>query len=173
MLTIDATKGGAAANSYATAAEADSYWDAVYGASEWADIDDDDKSRLLMTATKMIDKLTPKYNSADTSQALNFPVSTVVQTTDWFLDEVSNPDVPPDDGFNEVKEACIIQAFYLYQNSDTINEGVSMGIQGVKQETMGPSHKVITGFNPFRKYSPDVYRMLTPYLNLDFFTRRG
>lgn len=164
MPTLDATKGGANANSYATAVEADTWLDAMYGAEEWADIVDDDKARLLIMATRMIDNWTPKYSSADltTPQALNFPL--LVE---------DNGVVSTDDGFAKAKRACIAQAFYLFKNMDVIQGGQSMAIQGTKAETIGPTSKDITGLNPFRKYDPEVLHLLHPYLELDFVTGRG
>lgn len=157
MPTIDATKGGESANAYATVEEADEFWDGFYS-SEWEEIDSDDKARLLITATRMIDGLSLLYSSAATSQALNFPLATNDES---------------DDGFEQARKACITQAYYLFKNLDVVQEGVTMGIQGVKSETIGPTSKQITGFNPFRKFDPEVYRYLAPYIDMDFMASRG
>lgn len=161
MPTLVATKGASNANSYATVAEADTYLDNIYGADEWATLEDDDKARLLITATKMIDRLsinTTNYGSCSSAQALNFPL------VDAGGNEV---------GFAKAAEAAIIQAFYLYLNQDTISEGKTMAVQGIKSETIGPTNKTITGFNPFRKFDSQVFVLLKDYLDLDFVIPRG
>jgi len=161
MPTLVATKGNKDANSYATVAEADTYLDTIYGADEWATLDDDDKARLLITATKMIDRLsinTSDYGSYSKTQALNFPLA----------DADGN-----ETGFAKAAEAAIIQAFYIYLNHDTISEGTTMAVQGVKSETIGPTSKTITGFNPFRKFDSQVFVLLKDYLDLDFVIPRG
>jgi hypothetical protein len=158
-VTVDATKGGLNSNSYATVEEADAFLNTIYGADEWASLGADDKARLLITATRFIDRLSVTYSSIDVSQALNFPLDT--------------GSLDGDDGFAQAKRACIIQAFYLFRNNDTIGEAQNMAIQGVKQEGIGPTNKIITGFNSMRKYDPDVYRILGRFLYLDFKIGRG
>ncbi len=121
MPVVIATKGAANANSYATVEAADAYFDATFGADEWAQIPEDDKARLLLTATRMIDQwsLDSSVIKMDDSQALNFPVAV--------------KDHPEHgDGFNEAAQACTIQAFHIYQNNDTIREAINAKIQGVK-----------------------------------------
>lgn len=161
MPTLNAKKGDKDANSYATVEAADDYLDMIYGADEWATLDDDDKARLLITATKMIDRLsinTTDYGSYSSTQALNFPLA-----------DAAGAEV----GFAKATEAAIIQAFYLYLNQDTISEGKTMAVQGIKSETIGPTNKTITGFNPFRKFDGQVFILLKDYLDLDFTVFRG
>jgi hypothetical protein len=159
-IVIDATKGGAAANSYATIEEADAYLEAQYGAEEWADLTPDNKAKLLVTATRMIDGLSTLYGSLDPAQALNFP-----------LDNTSGDGAG--DGFSEAKTASIIQAFYLYQNHDGILEARQMAIQGVRSEGIGPTSKIITGFNPLRRFDSLVYKLLAFHIDLSFKLSRG
>lgn len=161
-VSLIATKGAADSNSYATVEEADAYLDTCYGADEWAALGEDDKARLLILATRYIDRLTTAFSSVDPTQALNFPL----ETSD-------DKDLGGRDGFDQARTACIYQAFYLFRNLDTISEAQNMAIQGVKQEGIGPTNKVVTGFNPFRKYDPEVKRLLHPFLDLAFKVLRG
>lgn len=160
MPTLVATKGASNANSYATVEEADTYLDNIYGADEWATLEDDDKARLLITATKMIDRLSidTTYGPHSSTQALNFPLA-----------DADGAEA----GFDNATEAAIIQAFYIYLNYDTISEGTTMAVQGIRSETIGPTNKAITGFNPFRKFDSQVFVLLKDYLDLDFIIPRA
>ncbi len=159
-ITLDATKGAATANSYATVEEADSYFESTFGAEEWADILPADKQKLLITATRMIDDLTTLYSSLDPAQALNFP-----------LDNTSGDDAG--DGFDEAKLATIIQAFYVHQNIGEITEGQRQSIQGTSFERIGPTAKSVTGFNPFRRFDGKVLSLLAHYIDIAFKASRG
>ena len=58
-VSIDATAGGASANSYMTLAQADAYVDAMVlgtDAAKWSSATDDQKNRALATATQRLDR---------------------------------------------------------------------------------------------------------------------
>jgi len=145
MANFDATKSGPSANSYATTIEADDYLEFEYGSDEWSSLDDDAKERLLVSATRLIERLTAKYEKFDENQALNFPMDT-------------NPD-----GYDLAKEACIIQAMHLYKNHEQIQEGIAGNIVGLKSESLGKTSKQITAFNPLAKYASSVVKLLSDY----------
>ena len=146
MPTFDATKSGPNANSYATVDEADDYFEFEYGADEWNSLDDDTKERLLVTATRMINRFKPLYDKLDENQSLNFPM-----------------DVSPD-GFDIAKEACIIQAIHLHRNHENFQEALAGMIQGLKKESLGKTSKEVTGYNPMGRYAPGVLKMLSNYV---------
>ncbi len=152
---INAEAGSATANSYASSEESDLYFDDIYGKSEWEDVDDDEKDRLLLTATKMIDALPIRLLKADESQALKFPVQA------------------PDDGFTKAKEACILQAFYLYWYHEIIAEGRGNRIAGVKSETVGKIGKQVAGLYTDREYDPMAIGLLKDYLDTGTRIRRS
>jgi len=156
----DATKSGVTANSYATATEADDLLDVFYGAEDWLSVSDDDKSRLLITATSMLDELKLQYGlySVDPLQALNFPLVTPV---------------PGDDGFDKVKMACIHQAFHIFENNDTIREARAGKIQGIRQEQIAKMKKISFGFNPWTKYSTKALKLLSSYIDMSVKIGRG
>ena len=56
-MALDVTKGGTAADSYASLVEANTLLGNTYGADEWASLSDADKEKLLRTATKDIDEI--------------------------------------------------------------------------------------------------------------------
>jgi hypothetical protein len=153
MPTLDATKGGASANSYATVAEADAYLDGIWDAGEWTEVDQADKERLLITATKIIDGMPVKYDKADADQALKFPVNNTVDSDD--------------DGFDEAKEVCICQALYLYKYGESIQEAQAGAIQGLRAESVSSYSKTVAGFNHWRQYCPAaaLLRDYTEFVN--------
>ena len=71
--TIDATLGGASANSYVTLADANSYFETVPDSSTWVDKTDDQKNRAIISATRWIDALSFYGNRCTETQALKWP----------------------------------------------------------------------------------------------------
>jgi len=65
--------GDANANSYATEAEADTYFDDKVGGSTWIDGDSDDKIRALLQAAKRLDQFNWLGARATSTQALAWP----------------------------------------------------------------------------------------------------
>lgn len=159
MPTVDATKSGASANAYMDDVDSLDYIDEMYGTEEWALLGEDDRERLLITATRMIDRLTITYDKADPAQALKFPIT--------------NPSDGTDDGWAAVQEATMLQALYLMNNHDAIQEAQNIGIQGVKSESLSSVSKTTTGYNMFRRWHPDVLRILAKYIDMEFKTYRG
>ncbi len=75
MPTIDATVGGASANSFITVAEGDAYCDSRLNASAWNDeTDDDQKARALIEATRdLSQRQWIGVGRASNTQALSWP----------------------------------------------------------------------------------------------------
>lgn len=71
--TIDATLSGAAANSYVTLADADTYFETVPDSSNWTTKTTDQKNRALISATRWIDSLNFYGDRCTTTQALKWP----------------------------------------------------------------------------------------------------
>lgn len=159
MATFDATKSGTTANSYATVDEADEYHELDFASEEWSSIGDEIKEKLLITATRQIDRFTAAFDKLDSTQALKFPM------------DVEGLDIG--DGFEQANEACIRQALYVYQNQDSVNEGRGGIIQGVKSEAIGPMSKSFTGFNPFGKWFPGLLALLADWIDLEIKTYRA
>jgi hypothetical protein len=164
MAVFDATKGGINATSYATVDEADEYFEFEYGA-EWANIDDDDKEKLLVKATRMIDQFKCLYDKSSLTQALKFPCETA-----GYYDSDGNA---LSDGFAQAKQACIHQAHHLYRLNDTILEARDGMMQGAKSESIGPVSKSMTGHNPFIKYAPGFLGLLADFVDMDVRTYRA
>lgn len=70
---IDATLGGASANSYVTLVDADAYFETVPDSATWTDKTDDQKNRALISATRWIDALSFYGDRCSETQALKWP----------------------------------------------------------------------------------------------------
>jgi hypothetical protein len=70
---IDATLGGASANSYVTLADADAYFETTPDATNWDDKTNDQKNRALISATRWIDALSFYGKRCSETQALKWP----------------------------------------------------------------------------------------------------
>lgn len=73
MPTLDATVGGASANSYISVADADTYFDERLNVSNWTGASADNKARALIMATTRIDQEKFEGEKSTTGQALKFP----------------------------------------------------------------------------------------------------
>lgn len=158
MPTIDATKSGATANSYLDIITADNLADADYLIKGiWVDLSIEDKTRLLITATKQIDTLNVKYSKADSNQSLKFPVSTG----------------GTDDGFASAQMACLYQAIFIYKNSDVLEQAEQDKISGVTNKSIGSASVTQIGGGLNNNISPTAIKILMPFLNLRVSIRRG
>ena len=70
---IDATVGGASANSYVTLAAADTYFETTPDSGTWIDKTTDQKNRALISATRWIDALSFYGDRCTDTQALKWP----------------------------------------------------------------------------------------------------
>jgi len=134
--------------SYATLLEAQAYFDARLNTDAWDDSLVTDKSKALMNATKIIDRLNFKGVKTDASQALQFPRD--------------NDTVVPDD----IKFACAEVALALLDGVDPELEFenlnmVSQGYANVRStyDRSLPSEHIAAGIP-----SVSAWRYLKPYL---------
>ena len=135
-ITIDATVGGASANSYLTLADAQALIDGMVendDVTAWASATTDQKNRALYTATQRIDRERFLGARATDTQALQWPRTGVRKpdtyintysvgfpfriTTDYFTDT----EIP-----DQIKQAQVVLAVYLNNNKD------GMGLSGLE-----------------------------------------
>lgn len=135
-ITIDATVGGASANSYLTLADAQALIDGMVendDVTAWASATDDQKNRALYSATQRLDRERFLGARATDTQALQWPRTGVRKpdtyintyavgfpfriTTDYFTDT----EIP-----DQVKQAQVVLAVYLNNNKD------GMGLSGLE-----------------------------------------
>jgi hypothetical protein len=135
-ITIDATVGGASANSYLTLADAQALIDGMVendDVTAWASATTDQKNRALYTATQRIDRERFLGARVTDTQALQWPRTGVRKpdtyintyaigfpfkiTTDYFTDT----EIP-----DQIKQAQVVLAVYLNNNKD------GMGLSGLE-----------------------------------------
>jgi len=143
-ITIDATVGGASANSYLTLAAAQDLIDGMVendDVTAWASATTDQKNRALYTATQRIDRERFLGARATDTQALQWPRTGVRKpdtyintyaigfpfkiTTDYYTDT----EIP-----DQIKQAQVVLAVYLNNNKDGM--GLS-GLEDYKSVTIG------------------------------------
>ena len=130
-VTIDATVGGASANSYITLSEANTFVEAMISStdvSKWTTGTDDTRNRALAAATQRLDRERFIGARATNTQALQFP-RTGVRRPDTYVNTYSTgfPFRISEDYFSEeeipdqIKRAQIELAVYLHNNTDGIS----------------------------------------------------
>ena len=132
-VTIDATAGGANANSYMTLAQADAYVEAMISSADvnkWGSGNEDSRNRALTAAAQRLDRERFIGARATDTQALQWP-RTGVRKPDTYVNTYATgfPFRISDDYFtdeeipDQIKRAQIELAVYLHNNV----EGISLG----------------------------------------------
>ena len=143
-VTIDATAGGANANSYLTLTDAQAIVDGMVEDADvtaWASATDDQKNRALYTATQRLDRERFIGAKATNTQARQWP-RTGVRRPDTYVNTYATgfPFRISEDYFSEteipdqVKRAQVVLAVYLNNNKDGI--GLS-GLEDFKNVQIG------------------------------------
>jgi hypothetical protein len=145
-ITLDATVGGVAANSYATVAFADDYFSTRLWTSTWEEAGEDDKARALMMATRLLDVWFDWYGSvASLTQALLWPRRGVIKPgiAEDLVGSVDNPWGEPfavlldsDEIPVRIKEATAELAGQLLVSDRTADSDTET--QGIKSLKAGP-----------------------------------
>jgi hypothetical protein len=143
-VTIDATAGGANANSYLTLADAQAIIDGMVEDADvtaWSSATDDQKNRALYTATQRLDRERFLGARATDTQALQWP-RTGVRKPDTYVNtyatgfpfRISDDYFTDDEIPDQVKRAQVVLAVYLNNNKDGI--GLS-GLEDYKRVKLG------------------------------------
>lgn len=143
-ITIDATAGGASANSYLTLADAQAIVDGLIEDDDvvaWGTATTDQKNRALYTATQRLDRERFLGARATDTQALQWP-RTGVRKPDTYVntyatgfpfrisaDYFTDTEIP-----DQIKRAMVVLAVYLNNNKDGI--GLS-GLEDYKAISIG------------------------------------
>lgn len=163
-VTIDATTGGANANSYVTLAEADIYFATRLNSTTFTSTNEDNRSIALIMATQRIDFEAFVGDRASSTQALAFPRSNL-DLVDGI--QYESTEIPP-----HVKKATYELALYMLDtdmsaaNSNDAYNSVSIGPLNVSFTDNQPSNNTLP---------PYVKALLCPFseLNLGVLVCRG
>lgn len=148
------------ANSYATITEANDYLDNSVRAGAWEFLGDDEKSRALITATRLIDKQCLVGDQTDPDQPLHFPATGV-------LDHEGN-EVPDDEVPLGITNAMIELAYELTQNpalessSNTGSNTKRLKAGSVEIEKFRPGD--VLGTKGIKRFPAVVQEYLAPFL---------
>ena len=143
-VTIDATAGGASANSYITLSEADTFVEAMISSTDvakWGTGTDDTRNRALAAAAQRLDRERFLGARATDTQSMQWP-RTGVRKPDTYVntyatgfpfriseDYFTDTEIP-----DQIKRAQIELAVYLHNNVDGISLG---GLEDFKSVQIG------------------------------------
>ena len=143
-VTIDATAGGASANSYITLSEANDYVEAMVlgtDAAKWDSGNEDSRNRALTAATQRLDSERFLGAKATDTQALEWPRTGVRKPSTYINTYATGfPFRISDDFFtdteipSQIKHAQIVLAVYLHNNNDGLQLG---GLEDYKSVQVG------------------------------------
>jgi len=148
-------------NSYISIEDADEALDERYMTDDWFQLDDDNKARLLIMATRQIDRLPCKYDSATEEQTLRYPI---------VLSDGTTPA-----GLEHAQEAVLEQAWYMFRNYENIQGAQDQSINNIRSENLGAiqTAKSNAGFNPFKLYAPEALRLMSEFTDFKMKISRG
>ncbi len=155
---IDATVGGASANSYAALAFADGYFADTLEAHEWLSASPEERARALISATRKIDEEFRYYGTpydTVTPQALKFP-----RNSD--LDAQGDPEIP--DGIEYATCELALHLVRRHESPDLVDRE-RLQEQGVRQLTMdGITEQYGPGV--WDNFPRRVRKLLRPFIEL-------
>jgi len=160
-VSIDATVGGASANSFVTLAEMTTYMEARLNSDAFDDATTDEQNRSLVESTRWLSSLNWDGYRTDSTQALSWPRQWAVDPdnpTQWYYDN----DVIP----QRVKDATMELAFQFLVSGTTDAAALSSdsGIKRKKIDVLEWEYDTAlrpTGLPRF----PSVTRYIQPLLN--------
>ncbi len=151
-VVLDATPGGANANSYCTLEEADAYHETRLQTATWDGADDPTKTKALITATRLLDELV-EWDGAcyTTEQALCWPRIEMYDQREIYIPDDSIP--------SKLKEAVAEFARLLIEGDRTADTSTD-GIKSIKVGDIAVDFKDGESI-PARKVMPDaVWQMV-------------
>lgn len=156
MPTLVATPKSTTANSYATVADADTYFDERLNSSNWTGAVADDKARALIMATRRIDSEEFYGYKTTDGQALKWPREGAYNDDDEEYDTDTVPAI--------VEQATYELAVYLL-NSGTSDPFVDTGLEEYKRVKVGQLEVERSGAFRAAKLPENVYNLLRPVIS--------
>lgn len=160
-MTIIATPGAQDANSYLTVAEADTYHAGRLHNTAWTGADGPTKEAALLWATRLLDREQWTGYRTNELQGLRWPRSQVYDQDDFWIHQ----DVVP----KFLKDATAELAFLLVQ----ADRSADAGTEGFSKIKVGPIELEINSIDRVKTVSPEVYRMISYYLESSTTLSRG
>lgn len=147
-MAIDATVGGAAADSYVTLEEADAYMGSRFGTAAWDGLATADREKAIRQATREVDRHRFHGYRNSTAQALEFPRAYPYNADEPITTTVAS--IP-----RSVRHACCEQALWIARHAATggVSQRQSLQAQGVKSFQVGDLRE---DFGEGRSLRPDL-----------------
>ena len=149
-------------NAYISITDADAYFATKYGAEAWADLPDEVKDKLLITATQEIDGLFLKGRKYVYNQALNFPryicIDTELQQSYISSTGINDGTIP-----DVVAKATCEEALALLQNTEGAKRR-ELQRQGVTSFTIGKLSESFGGNKAISLLSDKAKQLLRPWI---------
>jgi len=128
-LTLDATVGGASANTYITLTAAETYFESRLDITAWDAATDDNKNRALATATRLLDSMYVWANFAvDSTQRLHWP--RVFMLDAKRRDTILSTVIPEELGFATAELANTLLVSDRTLDSDIETQGLTKLVAG-------------------------------------------
>lgn len=158
MPTLTATASSATANSYATVAEGNAYFDERVQASNWTgESDADVKERALIMATRRVDQLSFEGAKSTDTQALKWPRINAFDESGYEYDTDAVPTL--------VKHATFeIALKILNDNADSTDPLADSGLEQFDRAKVGPLDVEINHTRSSTALPDNVTRILRPVL---------
>lgn len=173
-ITLDSTAKGADANSYASLADANAYFDTRDRVTAWSGGDDEAKKRWLIMATRDLDTIDwdrslVGYPTSST-QRLLFPCSATLLrqyvglgsaeplvTAGYATTGLSDPDIVPD----WLIDACCEQAL-AHANADRMTDADARGIKSITAGSVAVTFDGVQSSSR-RRVAESVWRIIRPW----------
>lgn len=151
-LTLVATVGSSAANSYATEAEATAYFAGRPGSTAWMEAWTDDRDAALVGATSRLEQEDYRGARVDGVQALKWPrVGVILDGLDVAATTIPVP----------VKRALFEEAFALLLDPARLDDS---GLEGFESVDVGPVSVTLRGGRSPGRLTSVAMRLLAPVL---------
>lgn len=166
MPTVDATVGGASANSYATVGETDTYLDTRLNAGDYTGASADDKARALIEATRELDRLPWIGLKVTDTQALAWPRDFAVDPDATISDPALDFPYFADDVIPQRVKDATMELALEFLRAGTTDVAALPSDAGIQSESVGPlSTTYLPGNRPrgLNRF-PRVLHWLAPLL---------
>lgn len=160
--TIDATVGGASANSFVTAAEFSAYMETRLNDSAYTSATTDERTRALIEATRDLSARPWQGYRVDDTQALSWPRQWAHNPDDPYQDYYDTTVIP-----DRVKRATyeLALAFLKAGTTDIVSQDEDLEVQSkeiagaIRTEYVAPSHR-LRGLNRYPAVTREISMLL-------------
>lgn len=145
-------------NCYIDIDDADEYFSLKYGADAWDALSDEDKDKLLISATRKIDRLPLRGKKRSYSQALGFPRYFDNYYDEEYMASLLYAETVPE----EVEKATCEEAWAMLNTEASKRRELQR--QGVKSYSLGRLSETFQGSRSLSLVSEEAKELLRPWI---------